>query len=265
MATEASTSATNGDTLPDTSGISPAALLQQKHAKDEAHQATVEDVIDEDDIQHPPPSASVAKEAQPTNGDKQPISDKAMGKQKAREPTAGKPALDTQSEEAFPALGGAKPRQPPLWGARKATGPGKPSTNGVSNGLASVPPLSSTSSSRASTPVSGIHTPSTTTASSTPQPRGPAVKSIPGMGGSHTERISFTASQLLNPSQLKKSYGEIVRDINKRSKANLQVLRGRGGELIFEGRGPVEAVRQSLKEIAQQVGSKVRILLKLDD
>jgi hypothetical protein len=256
MATEPSTSTVNGEPP---SEPSPAALLQQRHAQDEAHRPTIEDVVDEDDLEHPPPSVNPTQQQADQTGPV--LSEKAAGKQKAKEPTpSAKPAvaaLDTQSEEAFPALGGAKPRAPPLWGARKPAPPGKPSTNGVSNGLQSGPPLSSNSSSRASTPVSGIHTPSATSAAIPTQSRAPTAMSIPGMGGMHTERISFIPSQLLNPSQLRKPYSEIVRDINKRSKTKVQVLRGRDGQLIFEGKGHIDAVRQTLKEVAQQVGSKV--------
>ncbi len=247
MASEASTSAVNGEPSSNAPEISPAALLQRKHAQDETHRATVEEVVDEDDIEHPPPSSNAAGTSNPADGIPKPMSEKVAGKQKAQDaqPSTQPPTLDTQSEEAFPALGGAKPRAPPLWGARKPAAP-KPSTNGVSNGV----PQSSTSSSRTSTPVSGMHTPVSTIQS-------PAVKSIPGIGN-HVERVSFTTPQLLPTNQLKKGYGEILKDLNKRyPKANVQAIRSRDGKLHFEGKGDQAQVRQALKEVAQQVGSKV--------
>jgi hypothetical protein len=74
--------------------------------------------------------------------------------------------------------------------------------------------------------------------------------------GKHTERITLALSQVAKKDELKKPIGEIVRDINRRSKAKLEYKQG-PGSLIFEGTGPVEAVRQALKEVANEIGSKV--------
>jgi hypothetical protein len=201
-------------------GLTPAQQLMEQHANND-HHVTVEDVVDEEDVAHPPPAA---------------LSEKAAGKQKAEEPAAApkKPALNTQSEEAFPALGPVKPRAQaavPTWGKKPA---GVASTNG------------SNANSGASTP-------------SGPAIRGPAVATM-NLPGKHTERISFSTAQLTPRQQLKKPVGEIIRDINRRSKARLEQKTGPHGQIIFESTGPVEAVRESLKEIANEVGSKVRNL-----
>ncbi|KIX93397.1 uncharacterized protein Z520_10816 [Fonsecaea multimorphosa CBS 102226] len=87
----------------------PAQLMQEKHEAAETHHVTVEDVVDEDDLEHPPPSHHAVEEAEdtttPSNGAANvPMSAKAAGKQKAADKP---PVLDTQSEEAFPALGAA--------------------------------------------------------------------------------------------------------------------------------------------------------------
>src|SRR5690242_2526900 len=107
-------------------GLTPAQQLMEQHANND-HHVTVEDVVDEEDVAHPPPAA---------------LSEKAAGKQKAEEPAAApkKPALNTQSEEAFPALGPVKPRAQaavPTWGKKPA---GVASTNGSNaNSGASTP------------------------------------------------------------------------------------------------------------------------------
>jgi hypothetical protein len=62
---------------------------------------------------------------------------------------------------------------------------------------------------------------------------------------------------MLPRNQLKKPVRDILRDISKRSKATVDLRSGPNGSVIFEGKGSVEAVRQALKEVAQQVGSKV--------
>lgn len=79
------------------------------------------------------------------------------------------------------------------------------------------------------------------------------------MPGKHVERIRFAPSQMLSKGQLKKPIRDILRDISKRSKATVDMHNGPGDSLIFEGKGSVDSVRQALKEVAQQVGSKVSL------
>ncbi|KAL1970018.1 hypothetical protein VTN77DRAFT_6423 [Rasamsonia byssochlamydoides] len=230
MATEAHGLIVNGG---QTSSKSPAALLSEQHARDEAHKVTVEDVPDEDDIQHPPPSSlakggapDAAKDATPEAGSTAP----------APEPkkTSKTPAFDVRSEELFPALGsGPKSKAasvPSAWGAKKP-GAASASTNGVSNG-----PQASSSSA----PGFGASD-------------GPKIMTIPGK---HVEQLRLAPSQMLSPAQLKKPIRDILRDISKRSKATVDMRGGPNGSVIFEGKGSVDAVRQALKEVAQQVGSK---------
>lgn len=218
MASEAAASST-------AEGLTPAQKLMQEHE----HHVTVEDVPDEEDVAHPAPSAK--SEA--------PLSEKAAGKQKAEDaPGPKKSALNTSSEEAFPALGPAKPRGQapvaPTWGKK----PASITSNGV-NGSA------------ASNGASGASAPASIAVG-----RGPALPSM-NIPGKHTERISFSPNQLTPRQQLKKPVNDIIRDINRRSKAKLEYKSGPGGTVIFESTGPVEAVRQTLKEIANEVGSKV--------
>lgn len=216
-----------------TEGLTPAQKLMQEHD----HHATVEEVPDEEDIAHPPPSAKSAAD--------EPLSEKAAGKQKVSDaPAPKKAALNTSSEEAFPALGPVKPRAQapvaPTWGKK----PASVTANGVNGGAAS-------------NATSGTSTPA-----SLPIGRGPALPSM-NIPGKHTERISFSPNQLTPRQQLKKPVNDIIRDINRRSKAKLEYKSGPGGTVIFESTGPVEAVRQTLKEIANEVGSKVRSILWL--
>ncbi|KAF2848663.1 RNA binding effector protein-like protein Scp160 [Plenodomus tracheiphilus IPT5] len=207
-----------------TEGLTPAQKLMQEHD----HHVTVEDVPDEEDLAHPLPSAKSTSDAPAS------LSEKAAGKQKAEDAPvpAKKPALNTSSEEAFPALGPVKPRAQasvaPTWGKK----PAAVTSNGV-NG---------------STGANG-------TSASLPVGRGPALPSM-NIPGKHTERISFSPKQLTPRQQLKKPVNDIIRDINRRSKAKIEYKSGPGGTVIFESTGPQDAVRQSLKEIADEVGSK---------
>lgn len=82
----------------------------------------------------------------------------------------------------------------------------------------------------------------------------PRIMTLPGK---HVEQLRLAPSQMLPRNQLKKPVRDILRDISKRSKATVDLRAGPNGSIIFEGKGSVDAVRQALKEVAQQVGSKV--------
>jgi hypothetical protein len=124
--------------------LSAAQKLMQKH-QDEVHKATIEDVPDEEDLRHTPEplSSSVlesTEDAAPASQWGATMSAKAAGKQKEAPPAKEKaPALDTQSNESFPGLGGApKPAQPaqarPSWVAKPSPKGANGSPNGT-NGL----------------------------------------------------------------------------------------------------------------------------------
>ena len=270
MATDA---AMNGASSTASVPQTAAERLREKHEADAAHRAMVEDAEDEDDIAHPPPSAHAAPEPEaiPTAAESNaPLSEKAAGKQKARDesPQAvagakmnGVTPLDTQSEEAFPVLGGGPKAAGPThttmaWGAKRPS-----AVHSGLNGANGHTSLSSMASSRASTPTSGVMTPTSITASIPHQARG--IPQHMPMPGRHSETIQFAPSQLLARDQLKKPLQETVRAINKRSEANVEMKPGMNGSIIFQGTGPVDATRQALKDLAKEVGSKVSLLRHL--
>ena len=256
--------------------MSAAEKLQQKHEVDHPHQPLIEDVLDEEDVLHPPPSqqghsetgsqpiledsiAPVTKSDQSVAMDSPPVVKSEPQPQpsqpKASSQKAKATSIDTQSEELFPALG--KSSHAPVsshnssaWGTKKPS-PVKNGINGV-NGNGNASSLPSTGS---STPVSGGLAPAT---SNIPI-RGPShALNFPQkmqLPGKHVEKIQFAPSQLRPAKELKKPLAEIVRDINRRSKAQVEVKSGPNRSLIFEGRGPVDATRQVLKDLAKEVGS----------
>ncbi|QKX58723.1 uncharacterized protein TRUGW13939_05850 [Talaromyces rugulosus] len=200
------------------SSKSPAAMLSEQHEK---HNVTIEDVVDEEDILHPPPSSAVNPTTSQSSDDVAPAA-----------PTPKKaPVFDVQSEELFPALGGgpkskAAANVPAAWGAKKP-------------GVTAAAPNGSAAASQPSAP---------SEFSSVPK-----IISLPGK---HAEQLRLAPSQMLPRSQLKKPVRDILRDITKRSKATVDMRGGPNGSIIFEGKGSVDAVRQALKDVAQQVGSK---------
>ncbi|KAL8715873.1 MAG: hypothetical protein Q9220_000540 [cf. Caloplaca sp. 1 TL-2023] len=267
--------APNGISQPIVQDDSPAQRMQEKHSADAAHRPKVEDAIDEEDLAHPPPSMlESTPDPLETPEDTLPVlSEKAAGKQKATEESTGparkaQPAhavvIDTKSEDAFPALGGGPKSQsanpmPAAWGARKPSAV----ANAVPNGVNGQGPMSSTSSSRASTPASGKLTPASTNASVASQLRGPSIPQHVPIPGRHSERIQFAPSQLLPRDQLRKPLQEVLRNINKRSKATVDMKPGPNGTTIFEGTGPVEATRQALRDVARELGSKQSVKIPI--
>lgn len=272
----ASDAATNGGSSAAVNNLTPAQKLQEKHKAGEVHNATIEDVVDEEDIVHPPPSLHTAPGAVSTPvllPAEVPVSDTAAGKQKVREVPNGvapsskqetPPMLDTQSEELFPALGGGPKSQAPAplakaWGAKKPVAIGQTRSNG-SNGTNGNESLSNSASSRASTPASSVWTPTSANTGAPPQSRA-FFNGRLSMPGKFNDRIQFTPSELLPRNQLKNPIPDVLRSINKRSKANVEMKPGPNGALVFEATGPSDdAVREALMETANQIGSKVGAL-----
>ncbi|KAF2098338.1 hypothetical protein NA57DRAFT_77128 [Rhizodiscina lignyota] len=258
MATETSTNGGN-------SIIDPLAPEQtytvDASKKDTSHKPTIEDVIDEEDLEHPPPSMHL--EPGKTNNDSASgaetvLSEKAAGKQKAVDEPAAEapkpaPKLDVTSEEAFPALGAPKGKAAAsvssAWG-KKPTAAG---ANGINGGVNGKTPTSGISS-RSSTPASGMRTPASMVPPQMGAGRGPQGISLPGR---HSDYIQFAPSELIPPNQLKSSRQEVIRDINRKSKAKIEMKPGlTGNTIMFSGTGPQESVREALREVASKLGSK---------
>lgn len=244
---------------------SAARRTQERHA---SHHVTLSDASDEDLVRAPPPDSYKPQidSLQGPSSTEELLLPKAVDEQgnsnEGRSPkdlkAKPRPIFDPQSEDAFPALGaGPKPQVgnnvAPAWGSKKHTSV----EHGHLNGINGSGPISNATSSRALTPASGT-APASTNASGTSQPRGLSIPRMT-MPGKHSERIQFSPSQLLPRDQLKKPLADIVRAINKRSKAVLQYKLGPSGTLSFEATGPPEATRQALIDVAKEVGSNVSL------
>ena len=264
----AGTPAANSLNDPPSHQMSAAEKLQAKHEAHAAHNPKVEEVEDEEDVQHPPPSTQALSKpnVEYTIGvPAEAVSEKAAGKRKADPEPAAVPSqpqatapLNTQSEEAFPALGGgpkpaAQSHAATAWGAKKPSAV-HIGTNGTNDTNGHTPSMTS---SRASTPNSGAHMP--TTATLGPQARGMSMPHHMPIPGRNSEQIQFAPSQLLPRNQLKKPLPDILRGINKGSKASVDMKTGPNGNIIFRGTGPVDATRQALKDLAREVGSKQQV------
>lgn len=218
--------------------------LEPKH--DESHRPTVEEVPDEEDLKH----AAVLD----ANGAASPApkSEKAAGKQKAQDTEAqptkksgGIQPLNIASEEMFPGLGAPKAHAPAAVSSAWGRKPASVNANGV-NGFPANNGIS-----RASTPGSGIATP--TSGTPTLGSAGPQILNLPGR---HVEAITLHPHQMIPRQQMRRPLQDIIKDINRRSKARIEFKTGAGGNYVFQGSGPTEAVREALREVAKEIGSK---------
>lgn len=180
----------------------PAQLMQEQHEAAEAHHVYVEDAVDEYDVEHPPPPHHHVEEAVDTtaNGTSNaPMSAKAAGKQKASD----KPnVLDTQSEEAFPALGAAtKPAFTPSYRAPGwvASASAKAAPTNGSPALGSHPP-------------SGVPSPSSTPGVGTPITTPPSVRGNIMLPGRYRDSFEIDNTDL----DKNKSVKRILDDVKKR-------------------------------------------------
>ncbi|EPE25499.1 Eukaryotic type KH-domain (KH-domain type I) [Glarea lozoyensis ATCC 20868] len=217
--------------------VSAAQRLMQQHAKhDEAHQPTIEDVPDEEDLTpHPTPvSSSIlesTKDNSPAPSWAAPMSAKAAGKQKATgAPEKENKPLDTQSEALFPGLGSApKTTAAPIW-AKKGTSNG----NGVpTNG--------------SSTPNSGVNTPPI----GTPRPGG-----AQSLAGQVNGTVYTFGPKDLSRAATKKPLPEILRELSKKHRVNLSQTTGEGGviKINLAGNQVPEAKK---KDVFRELGSHI--------
>lgn len=197
--------------------VSAAQRLLQQHSHDPHHHATVEDAPDED---------LPAKSSEPASWN-QSISTKAAGKRK--EDVTGK-NLDTQSHDLFPELSGPKSSAAnvaPIWGA-------KSHANGKSNGASPA-----NGASRSSTPGSDANTPKML---------------IPGR---NVESITLEPQYIQPRTQLRRPIPDIIKDINRKSRANITMSTASNGRLKFDATGPQDVAQQAIKDLVSQIGTKV--------
>lgn len=146
-------------------------------------------------------------------------------------------ALDTQSHELFPELGASKGKSAsvaPVWGAKN-------NANGKTNGSAS------SGASRSSTPASGVATPS----------QGPAPSML--IPGRNVESVTLEPQFILPRGQLKRPIPDIIKDINRKSRANITMATAPNGRLKFDATGPQDVAQQALKDLVQQIGTRTSI------
>ncbi|KAK0385284.1 hypothetical protein NLU13_7760 [Sarocladium strictum] len=153
-----------------------------------------------------------------------------------KENAAPKKGLDTQSHDLFPELGAPKGKAPnvaPIWGAKN-------NANGASNG-ASSNGVSRSSTPGNATPASSVKTPS---------------MFIPGRS---IESVTLEPQFIMQRNQLKRPIQDTIKDINRRSRAQITMSTATNGRLKFDATGPQDVAQQALKDLVQQIGTRTSI------
>ncbi|KAK4241471.1 hypothetical protein C8A03DRAFT_41085 [Achaetomium macrosporum] len=209
---------------------SAASRLLQQHL---SHHVTVEDTVDEELASKPAASTEATGSEAQTSSPSTPSASAA---------TKQKPRLATDSHELFPELGGttAKPaaNAAPVWPARA-------NTNGRANGAS---PANGTP--KPSAPASGATTPTL------PALHGAPSLSIPGR---NVEYMLLEPQHVLPRSQLKRPLADIVKDFNRKSRAQVKVITQPDNKVRVEAIGPPEIATQALKDFVRLIGTKLTI------
>ncbi|KAM3486393.1 hypothetical protein MY8738_000609 [Beauveria namnaoensis] len=211
---------------PASSGeLSAAQRLMQEHAQHVPHPVTVEDVPDVD-LPKPANDASGSWAA--------PMSSTTAGKQKEKQSS-----LDTQSHEVFPELGAPKGKTSnvvPIWSAKN----GAPKQNGSNGAPQNATPPAPTATA-AGGPTSQVP---------------PPVMSIPGR---QVESVTLEPQFIMERSKLKRPISEILRDLNRKSRANITMSTVSNGRVKFDATGPQDVAQQALKDLVNQIGRRTVI------
>ena len=242
-------------TADDTAGASsrttktPAQLMQEQHEAAEAHshKPTIEDIEDEDDIQHPPPPHTYADEADTVKASSAPLSEKAAGKKKASDKP---PVLDTQSQEAFPALGAAtNPAAAPS--ARQSISYANLSAKAA--GPNGSPALGSRPTS------SGAATPSSNTGTRTPVAN-PASRTNVLLPGRARDSFEIDNADLDKNKSLPRVFADVKKKFNVTVTTKAANF-GRGTEFIAEG--PKSRVTEALMYVSKELTLEKQVKLDI--
>lgn len=136
-----------------------------------------------------------------------------------------KAPLDTQSHELFPELGSSASKGK---GAANAIPTWGTSANGKEN------------------------------ANGPPRPMVTPAMTLPGR---NVESITIEPHHILPKKDLPRPIPDVIREINRKSRANVSMLSAANGRLKFDATGPQDVAQQALKELVRQIGVKVCLCL----
>ncbi|KAF3137290.1 hypothetical protein TWF703_005213 [Orbilia oligospora] len=218
--------ASNGNTVPDVAIDAPlveassaetaASKMQKLH---EAHAATVEDAVDEEDLLHPGSKSAIA------TGQATPVIDGPLTSKKSQQP-----AFDINSAELFPELGSGGP------GKGKGKGPTAPPTWGAKMSGASA--------------IVGSFAP--------PAQQAPRT-TLPLMSNDVNEMMSIDLADQIPRNQWKRPLGEIINDIKKTTGVRIDASTAGSGMITFITKGKQDAVLKAKALLRQAICRKTQM------
>ncbi|KKA27314.1 hypothetical protein TD95_004008 [Thielaviopsis punctulata] len=136
-----------------------------------------------------------------------------------------KKPIDLGSKEAFPELGAGASKNvaPPSWGSGLKSAAGE-------NGPAI--------------------------------PSRPAVPSVT-IPGRKVESITVQPQELMPRDKLRRPIPDVIKDINRKSRANITMSTMAGGKVRFDATGPQDVAQQALKDLVEQIGTKKTVTIPI--
>jgi hypothetical protein len=75
--------------------------------------------------------------------------------------------------------------------------------------------------------------------------------------GRKVESVTLEPQFITPRGQLKRPIPDIIKDINRKSRANISMSTSANGRLKFDATGPQDVAQQALKDLVQQIGTRV--------
>ncbi|SPO04980.1 related to SCP160 protein [Cephalotrichum gorgonifer] len=142
-----------------------------------------------------------------------------------------KAPLDTQSHELFPELGASA----------SATSKGKGPAN-------AIPTWGSKSGGKDSTNGAAAR---------------PVVTPAVTLPGRNVESITIEPHHILPKQELRRPIPDVIRDINRKSRAKITMFSAANGRLKFDATGPQDVAQQALKDLVRQIGIKTTVPISI--
>jgi ferric-dicitrate binding protein FerR (iron transport regulator) len=75
--------------------------------------------------------------------------------------------------------------------------------------------------------------------------------------GRNVESVTLEPQFIIPRNQLKRPLADTIKDINRKSRANITMATSANGRLKFDATGPQDIAQQALKDLVQQIGTRV--------
>uniref|UniRef100_A0A8H7TPT7 K Homology domain-containing protein n=1 Tax=Bionectria ochroleuca TaxID=29856 RepID=A0A8H7TPT7_BIOOC len=77
--------------------------------------------------------------------------------------------------------------------------------------------------------------------------------------GRNVESITLEPQDVMPRGQLRRPIADIIKDINRKSRANISMGGASNGRLKFDATGPQDVAQQALKDLVSQIGTRTSI------